>query len=749
MSLEQRAIVLIEDIFRGAVAAGRRMLYEFEVYGVLEALGLSVPHYAFVRDVTEVNEALLKRFHGGAVVKVVSPDLAHKSKYGGVKRISSLDPLFLRFVLHNMKEEVLSHFPKDKRPVIDGFLIAETIPFTLALGNEILIGVKEDSGFGPILTLSKGGEDAEFFALHYDPANLLVAPIARDEALSLVRGTKIRHKYEQFGQMDACAKIAEALYAIGLLASHFAFTSPDAPSFHIRSMDVNPFVFSETGRFVAVDGFIEFAVAEEREIMPAMPGSDGLNGFFSPKGVVVAGVSSDPDRYSLARNIVQLLLDIGRDDVICVNPKGGETVIAGKTLTLHKSMDALTEPYDLVVYAAPVKNTFSFLETVPDGKAVILISGIPSETGYRDFAKEIRRHRARGLRFVGPNCMGVFLAPDAERKGVNTLFIGEERLRLRYGPFSNTALFTQSGAMGITSIERTQNLPIFKTIISFGNKVDVDIPDLMEHFAADPTVRQMAMYIEGLNDQEGRRMFEAARRIDKPLIVYKAGRTEAGAKAAASHTASMSGSYDVFSAACDQAGIILVDELTDFYNDMKVFAMQADFVPKGSRVGGVVNAGLDATMGADTLEFLQQADVSAETRARISALNTHGLVDIGTSFLDVTPMTTDSMFADFVDAILSDPGVDCAFIALVPHIENLKTTDDVCRQPDAVASLLVDTVRRHGKPVVVSINSGNHYQELVRYLEECGLPVYSDIRSAIKALDVFVSWHVSRTRCEL
>lgn len=154
MYLEQKAVKAIEDIFDKAAQAGRRMLYEFEVYGILEALGLSVPHYAYVRDVQEVDEALLKRFHGGAVVKVVSPDLAHKSKVGGVKRISSLDPLFVRFVLHNMKEEVLSHFPREKRPAIDGFLIAETIPFTLALGNEILIGVKEDPGFGPILTLS-------------------------------------------------------------------------------------------------------------------------------------------------------------------------------------------------------------------------------------------------------------------------------------------------------------------------------------------------------------------------------------------------------------------------------------------------------------------------------------------------------------------------------------------------------------------------------------------------------------------
>ena len=87
MGLEKKPAEAIEAVFEAAVADGRRMLYEFEVYAVLEALGLSVPQFAFVRDVHEVDEKLLKRFHGGAVVKVVSPDLAHKSKYGGVKRI--------------------------------------------------------------------------------------------------------------------------------------------------------------------------------------------------------------------------------------------------------------------------------------------------------------------------------------------------------------------------------------------------------------------------------------------------------------------------------------------------------------------------------------------------------------------------------------------------------------------------------------------------------------------------------------
>lgn len=734
----------INDVFAKAVAEQRRTLYEFEVYEILEVLGLRVPHRLFVRDVHEIDEQRLRPFHHGAVIKIVSPEIAHKSKLGGVKRIESLDPLFVRFALHNMREEVLSHFPDNQKPRIDGFLIAEIVPFTPALGNEILIGISEDSSFGPILTLSKGGDDAEFFAKWYDPANLLVAPIEQSDADRIVNATKIRHKYGQFGHPERTARIADALHRIGFLAASYGITASRRPDYFIRSMDVNPFVFSNSGDFVAVDGFIEFQTAEEHGILPEKPDAGSLRAFFDPHGIVVAGVSSDTTKYSLAGNVVQLLADMGRKDLYCTNPKGGETTAGGETRRLYRSLSEIPEPYDLVVYAAPAVHTLSFIEQVPDGKCVILISGLPSDVRYPEFRKMLEPHVARGIRFVGPNCMGVFHAPLGGSEGVNTLFIGEDRLRLGYSERSNTALMTQSGAMAITAIERTQNLPIFRSIVSFGNKADVNVPDLMEWFDRDDAVDVMALYVEGLNEGEGRRMFEAASKSAKPVVMYKAGRTEAGARAAASHTAAMSGDYGVFRAACEQAGIVLVDELSDFYNLMKVFSMLSGRIPTGRRVAGVVNAGLDATMGADTLKNLTQATLDTTTRKRLDIINRHGLADTSMSFLDVTPMTDDAMFAAFVDAILADSSVDCAFVAIVPHIENLMTTDDVVRSPESVASRLISAANRHNKPLVVSINSGNHYQELVRYLEENGLPVFPDIRSAIRALDTFVDHHLGK-----
>lgn len=734
----------IDAVFEGARAEGRRTLHEPEVYRILSALGLDTPLHVFVKDPAQVDEALLEPFGAKAVIKIVSPDIAHKSKLGGVRVVATSDPLFVRYVLSSMRDEVLSRYraPSDGAavPRIDGFLIAEFVPFTQSIGSEVLIGVKEDPSFGPVMTLSKGGDDAEFFAKWYDPANLSLAPLSLEDAGAQSGGLKIRHKYEAAGHGSYCALIAQAFHAVSQLAARYSFVAERRPRFHLTELDLNPFVFSADGRFVAVDGNGAFAVADERGPAAEKPEVATLRPFFEPDGIAVAGVSSAAGKFSMARIIVEILADMGRKDVYCLNPKGGSATIGGREFPLYQGPAALPRPCSLFVFAAPADRTFEFLDSVPDGSAVILISGIPQGTSPADFAGRVREARKRGIRIVGPNCMGVFFAPDLKRGGLNTLFIGEERLTVRWTPRSNTALFTQSGALSLTAIERVQNAPVFKTIVSFGNKADVDVPDLIRYFQDEDTVEVMAMYLEGLGEREGRRFFEAARESRKPIVVYKAGRTEAGAKAAASHTAAMSGSYEVFRAACSQAGVVLVDELPDFYHAIKAFSMLSSMPPAGNRVAGVVNAGLDATMGADLLGALVPAVYADGTNGRLAELNKHGLLNVGASFLDVTPMTDDRLFADIVDAVLADPGTDCAFVAIVPHVETLKTTDDVCGEADALALLLTEAAARHGKPVVVSVNSGNHYQGFVRALEEGGLPVFPDIRSAMRALETFCSY---------
>ncbi len=741
MPLSSATTQRVDAIFEKAQADGRSTLHEHEVYSLLEAIGLFVPKHVFIRDINDVNQSLLGRFSGGAlIVKTVSRSLAHNQRYGGVKKVTNLDPLFVRYVMNNMREEVLSHFPEGSKPVIDGFLIVEFVQFTQALGNEIMLGLKSDPAFGPVLTLTKGGDDAEFFAKYYDPANLMLAPVSYPDAQSLTHSLKIRHKFEEMGHPEYLDMMARALSAVSELGYCYSFLSPKKPRFHLDVMDLNPLVFSEDGRFLAVDGYAEFQCAEDSALTARTPDAGNLNGFFEPKGVAILGVSTDLNKYSMARIIASLCHELGRKDLYLVNPKGGQTELNGVTYPLYRSLDEIPHPYDLVVYSAPAKYTLDFIKTLPEDKAAVIISGIPADIRYNEFAQAVTANKPKGARLIGPNCMGVFYAPTCDNPGVNTLFIEEKRLHIAWGPESNCALFTQSGAMGVTSIERAQYSRIFRTIVSFGNKVDVNVPDLISHFECDPNVDVMAMYMEGINAGEGRQFFDVASKSTKPILVYKSGRTEAGMKAAISHTASMSGSYDVFRAACEQAGCVLLEELDDFYNSMKSFSLLHKSKPNGRRVAGVVNAGLDATMGADLLNCLTQATLQPETAEELKKLNVHGLVDTNTSFLDLTPMTNDTLYVQFIEAVLKDPGVDCLFVAIVPHIENLKTLNDNCLDEDALAPLLVQVARKYHKPIVVSVNAGQHYQRMVQHLEENGLPVYSDIRSAIRSLDRFVAY---------
>ena len=747
MTFTKAATDRIDQIFQTAWDDGRQVLYESEIYQILHSIGLDVPKFSFIHEPAEVTAELLKQFDRELVVKVVSPQIAHKQKLGGVKKLQNSDPLFIQFVLERMRTEILSHFPSERKPEITGFLIVEYIPHTQALGFETLIGIKEDPAFGPVLTLSKGGDDAEFFAKYYDPANLFLPPLDDAIALEMVNTLNIRHKYQQIGHPEYLAMTARAMAGLSSLGYHYSFAAPEPPPFIIKSLDVNPLVFSAASRYVAIDGFAEFVPAADHEYRVPAVNPENIEHFFTPHGIAVIGVSADLNKYSLGREIAHLLHDLGRTDLYLINAKGGTIRLDATDYPLYPNLKEIPVPVDLVVYAAPAQYTLDFFRELPAAelpKAVILISGIPAEIKYSDYVRELQAVVPKGVRIIGPNCMGVFCAPGNGQPGLNTLFVKEQRLPIKSGPHSNTVLLTQSGAFSVTAIDKLLQARVFKAIVSFGNKFDVKITDLISHLSQEPEVDLLALYLEGLDPGEGRQFFQLASEIKKPLIVYKAGRTEAGAKAAASHTASISGSYEVFKAACFQSGVVLAENINDLYDYVKIFSLLARRLPGGNRVAGVVNAGFESTVSADELQNLTQAKLSEATIARLNQINLHGLVDTAAPFLDITPMADDRMYADFVEAVIEDENVDCVFVAIVPHAVSLKTTPDTCHDPDSLANLLVALSRKYQKPMVLSVNAGRYYQDFVAIMEEKGLPVYGDIRSAIKALDRFVAFHLEK-----
>lgn len=743
----------IDAVLEASRRGGRSSLHEHEVYRVLEAIGCTVPRHEFLEDPSAVTEDTLSRIGPKIVVKIVSPGIPHKQKLGGVRIVSTHDPLYVQFVCHRMREEVLSRFPEGSRPAVTGFLLAEFIPHTQALGYEVLVGFRDDPAFGPVLTMSKGGDDAEFFAEHFSPANLFLPPLSYGEALAFTRTLHIRHKFEQAGHPEILEAMARALSRFADLAWAFSRFAPARRKLLFSSFEVNPFAYSRDGRFVALDGLAETAPFPAAEGLVPPVNTAHLDAFFSPRGIAVAGVSADASKVSLGRDVVQLLHDMGRTDVYPINPKGGRVRLGGAEIPLVPDLPDVPSPVDLVVFAAPLSSLFDLLPKLAGKsvRALVLIPGLPSGLPYAEFRRRLDAELPRGVRVLGPNCMGVFHAPGAAAGrcaadegfcGVNTLFIEEQRLEIRWKPESNAVLLTQSGAFSVTAIDRLRASRAFRAVVSFGNRYDVKVSDLLAWFSGREDVEVIGVYLEGLEPGEGRQFFSLVSSLRKPVVVYKAGRTEAGARSAASHTASLSGSYGVFRAACAQAGAILVETAEEHYAAVKAFSALAGKRPGGRRVAGVVNAGFESTIGADELAGLSQAALGADTLEELRRINRLGLVDVGSPFLDVTPMADDRMYAEFVEAVLRDDGVDCVFVAVVPHAATLKTTPETCRDPEGLAALLTALGRKYPKPMVVSVNAGRHYGDFVALLEEGGLPVYTDIRSAIQALDRFVEYRL-------
>jgi acyl-CoA synthetase (NDP forming) len=743
--LTPEAVFGIDAILDGAQREGRSSLYEHEVYGVLSCLELTVPLFQFVRDPRDVSEAALRLMGTTLVVKIVSPDVPHKQKLGGVRVVSATDPLYVQYVLSRMRAEVESHFEADKKPAIAGFLLVEHVPHTQALGHEVLVGFREDSAFGPALTVSKGGDDAEFFAQNYDPANIFLPPLEYDDAYAFMRSLHIRRRFEQIGHPEYLELMAHALAQFSALSLAYS-PMAEKPRRVFKAFEVNPFAISRDGRFVALDGLAEFAPAPPAEEWNPRVSLGNLDAFFRPGGVAVVGVSSDLSKYSMARDIAELLHELHREDLYLVNPREGSLRFGQRDYPLYRDIASLPAPVELAVYAAPAQNAAAFLRSLAGTgvRAVVLIPGVPSSIPYAEFARQLRESVPPGIRIIGPNCMGVYHAASDGKPGVNTLFINEKRLEVRSSETANAVLLTQSGALSVTLIDKLQTCRPLRSVVSFGNKFDVKVGDLIAHFSKDPAVQVLAVYLEGLDAGEGRAFFECARQSPKPIIAYKGGRTVAGARSAASHTAAMSGNYEVFRAACRQGGVVLVETIEELYDRIRVFSLLAGRRPRGNRVAGVVNAGFESTVGAVELTGLTPARLGPRTVEKLNAINSSGLVDTSSPFLDITPMADDRMYAQFVEAVIDDDEVDCVFVAVVPHAVTLKTVPETCRDPDGLASLLVDISRRHAKPMVVSVNAGHHYADFVAALEEGGLPVYPDIRSAITSLDSFVSYCIGR-----
>src|SRR5437879_1215999 len=335
-----------------------------------------------------------------------------------------------------------------------------------------------------------------------------------------------------------------------------------------------------------------------------------LESLFAPATVAVVGATEREG--SVGRTIREKLVHSSyHGQVFAVNPKRSELLgIKG-----YPSVAALPEPVDLAVIVTPAATVPGVVRECVDAgtRSAIVISAGFKERGAEGVELErlIKAELRRGsMRLVGPNCLGM-MNPWA---GINATFAQTIALP------GNVAFLSQSGALLTAVLDWSLREQVgFSAIVSTGSMLDVDWGDLISFYGEDPQTKSILLYVESVAD--ARSFLSAAREVtlSKPIIVIKAGRTEAASKAASSHTGAMTGSDDVFDAALRRCGVLRVQSIADLFYMAEVLSKQPR--PRGPRLTVVTNAGGPGVLAVDSLTRGggALAELSAETIARLGA----------------------------------------------------------------------------------------------------------------------------------
>ena len=321
------------------------------------------------------------------------------------------------------------------------------------------------------------------------------------------------------------------------------------------------------------------------------PPPSTLHCFFNPTGVAIIGASADP--HKLSHGVLRNMLSYGYQGAVYpVNPRANE--ILGKPC--YPDIASVPDPVELAVLMVPAAACPAVLTAcgLRGLKAAIVISGGFREVGAEGRALEdelVRIASSYGMRLIGPNCVGTL---DAHT-GLNSTFI---RTMPKPGPI---AFVSQSGAICGGILEWTAGKGVgFSRFATLGNEADVTETDLIEALADDPNTRVIVAYVEAI--QDGRRFIDVASRVslEKPILVIKAGTTQAGTRAVSSHTGSLAGEMAAYDAAFLQSGVLRVGTVEELFNN--ALALAYGPLPRGRRVAVVTNAGGPASLAADEIE---------------------------------------------------------------------------------------------------------------------------------------------------
>jgi acetyl coenzyme A synthetase (ADP forming)-like protein len=677
-----------------------------EAKEVADAYGLPVPQEGLATSADDAAQ-LAQKIGFPVVLKIVSPDILHKTEAGGVL-VGVADAAAVR----SGYDTIVANAKKYQADAnISGVQVQQMLPTG---AQEVIVGAVTDPSFGKLVAFGLGGVLVEVLK----DVTFRLAPATRDDALSMLDGIQAAEMLK--GVRGAEPVDRDALASIIEAVSQLVTDFPE-----ISEVDLNP-VFATPSGATAVDVriLVDFDPPEQRyrpsqeEIVRAM------NRIMRPDAVAVIGASSEDGK--IGNSVMKNLVNGGyQGKIYPINPKADE-ILGYKA---YASVKDIPGPVDVAVFAIPAKFVAAALVECGEKEipgAVLIPSGF-AETGNEEGQREIQAiGRKYNVRLMGPNIYGFYYTP----KNLCATFCTP------YDVKGSVALSSQSGGVGMAIIGFSRSAKMgVSAIVGLGNKSDIDEDDLLTFFEQDDATKAIAMHMEDLKD--GRSFADVAKRVSKkkPVIVLKAGRTALGAKAASSHTGALAGDDKVYDDVLRQSGVIRARGL----NEMLQFARAIPVLPtpKGENVVIITGAGgsgvllSDAVVDAGLTLMKFPPDLDEAFKKFIPPFGASG------NPVDITGGEPPKTYQNTIRLGLEDDRIHALILGywhtiVTPPMVFAKLTAEV-----------VEEFRARGidKPVVASLAGDVEVEEASEYLFDHGIPAYPyNTETMVAALGAKYRW---------
>ncbi|WP_454726490.1 MULTISPECIES: acetate--CoA ligase family protein [Cupriavidus] len=679
----------VRKILAAVKEAGRDALTAPEGKLVCDAYGIRVPGEGVARTPTGAVE-LAAQMGYPVVLKIVSPDILHKTEAGGVlvglKDAAEVERGYLTIV------------ENARRYNAQADIVGVQVQQMIAGGQEVIIGAVTDPSFGKLVAFGLGGVLVEVLK----DITFRMAPASEEDALSMLDGIAAAEVLK--GVRGAEPANREALAGMIRRVSELVSDFPE-----IAELDLNPVFASQDGAIAAdVRIVVDFSPQPARYRPTQDQIVRQMNRIMRPDAVAVIGASAEDGK--IGNSVMKNLINGGyQGKIYPIHPKGGE--IMG--MTAYKSVLDVPGTVDVAVFAIPAKLVAGALEEVGRKQipgAVLIPSGF-AETGNVEGQEEIvaiaRKH---DIRLMGPNIYGFYYTP----KNLCATFCTP------YDVKGKAALSSQSGGIGMAIIGFSRSAKMgVSAIVGLGNKSDIDEDDLLTFFEQDDNTEIIAQHCEDLKD--GRAFAEAARRVSKkkPVVVLKAGRTSLGARAASSHTGALAGNDKIYEDVFRQCGVIRARSLRDLLEFARGIPRLP--TPKGENVVIITGAGgsgvllSDACVDNNLSLMTMPDDLDAAFRKFIPPFGAAG------NPVDITGGEPPSTYQNTLRLGMEDPRI---------HAIILGYWHTIITPPMVFARLVVEVkqemaARDIEKPIVASLAGDVQVEEAAEYLYEHGVPAYA------------------------